>query len=225
MIIAVSMRSVGGPSDAEPRDAISHDWIQCVSRLGAIPLLVPNGLPDPAGYAKAFGARGLLLTGGEDLGPLPGEAGAAAPLTPRDRTERALLESAVRGRLPVFGVCRGMQLINVSFGGSLSRNLAAESAGNGSHVGAHHEVAIVEPRAQALAGADRVVTNSYHAQGVTLSRLAPSLRAFALAHGEVVEGLRHAELPVIGIQWHPERDNPAAAFDQALLSGWLAQCA
>ena len=225
MIIAVSMRVTESPDQTELRDAISHDWMRLLAGLNVTPVPVPNVLPDPPAYLRAIDARGLILTGGEDIGPMAGEAGAdQAPLT-RDRTERDLLAAAINQRFPVFGVCRGMQLINVGFGGTLARDLQREVAHSASHVATRHEVELREPRWLALAGGAALLTNSFHRQGVTLPRLAKSLRASAVAHGEIVEGLRHPELPVVGVQWHPERENPSAAFDRALILEWLAQCA
>jgi len=225
MIIAVSMRVVNNPTYPEVRDALSHEWIRALSKLGVVPVPVPNVLPDPVAYVWTVGAKGLVLSGGEDLGPIGGEDGAEEPPSPRDRTERALLQGALAAGLPVFGVCRGMQFINVLFGGSLARSLMEESPQAKMHAGVSHEVEIVESRMQVLAGVKRVVTNSYHNQGVTLRRLAPSLRAFALADDGVVEGLLHPGRPVLGVQWHPERENAAAEFDTRLLGYWLSQCA
>lgn len=224
MIVAVSMRVVDNSAHSEVRDTLSHDWTRTLSAMGIIPVPVPNLLPDPIAYMRAVGVRGLILTGGDDLGPVDGEQGADSPPSPRDRTERALLQGALDACLPVLGICRGMQLINVIFGGSLARGLAAECSSAEKHVDAWHEVEILEPRLRALAGMKRVVTNSFHNQGVTLSRLAPSLRAFALTDSGVVEGLLHPERPVLGVQWHPERRNPTAEFDRALLEHWLSQC-
>ena len=224
MIIAVSMRVVSHTTYPEMRDALSHDWVRILNGLGVIPVPVPNTLVNPSAYLQAIKAGGLILTGGEDIGPLPGESGDQDPPALRDRTERSLFESAVSAGLPVFGVCRGMQMINLRFGGSLSRQLSRECPPEETHTVTRHEVDIVEPTLRRLAGMERVVTNSYHAQGVTLSRLAPSLRPFALTRGGVVEGLRHPDLPIWGVQWHPERENPAAALDRVLLNEWLARC-
>lgn len=221
MIVAVSMRVVASGAAPEVRDAISHDWTRLLDALSVTPVLVPNVLRDPAAYLRLTGARGLILTGGEDLGPLPGERPGDASPDGRDRTEMALLGGALRDGLPVFGVCRGMQLINACFGGTLTRDIRAV----GQHVNVRHRVEVVGFPGDRLGGSKQVETNSYHAQGVLLADLAPDLEVCALAAGGLVEALRHHTLPVLGVQWHPERDNPAAALDRVLLEDWLARCA
>ncbi len=220
MIIGVSMRVTGSTTYPEPRDAISQDWIGFLDAMSVTPVPVPNTLRGPASYLQAIQARGLILTGGDDLGPLPGEVDGEVPHSHRDATERALLVDALERGLPVFGVCRGLQLINVCLGGSLVRDLAPLAQ----HVNVHHSVEVVSPPYHELKDVKRVVTNSYHSQGVVLGGLAPQLRAFAVAEGEVVEGLQSHDRQVLVVQWHPERPNPASDFDRELIRGWLARC-
>lgn len=220
MIVAVSMRVVENSTYAERRDAISHDWVRILDALPVTPVFIPNALADPAEYLRQVGAKGLILTGGDDLGPLPGETGDQAIPDQRDRTERSLLTAALDQEMAVLGVCRGLQVVNVYFGGGLQRQLAE----SGQHVNKHHPVEIVEPPPWGDPGLDQLITNSYHSQGVCLSQLASELKAFAVASGDVVEGLYHPRLPVVAVQWHPERPNPASDQDRALLEHWIAQC-
>lgn len=215
MIVFVSMRVVENQSYAERRDAISHDWSRLFGSFGIVPILVPNALPDPGALLAAVPGRGLLLTGGDDLGPQPGEAGEPSI---RDRAEQTLLRIALDRGLPVLGVCRGLQLINSFFGGTVSRRLAAP------HVAVDHQVTIETSLANLPAGT-KLTVNSFHNQGVSRSDLAPPLRAFATSDDDCVEGLLHPDLPITAIQWHPERPNPASAADRALIEAWLAQCA
>lgn len=220
MIIAISMRVAGSDTYDEPRDAISHDWITFLNKMPVTPVTVPNTLRSPSEYMQAIGARGLILTGGDDLGPLPGEVDGDASPNHRDATERELLGHAIANGLPVFGVCRGLHVINAYFGGTLARDLGPSSQ----HVNATHPVEVVSPPSDLVRGVSRVVTNSFHTQGVVLGGLAPELEAFALAHGEVVEGLHTRDRQVLAVQWHPERPNPAAELDRALTMDWLARC-
>jgi gamma-glutamyl-gamma-aminobutyrate hydrolase PuuD len=201
MIILVSMRVVENAGYPERRDAISHDWIRLFDSFGIVPLLVPNGVADATRYLD-LGTKGLLLTGGDSLGP-------DDALSIRDRTEETLLAGALRRELPVLGVCRGLQVINRHFGGRLERALPEP------HVG-EHDVK--------LAGGESIRINSFHDEGVLISGLAPALSAFAVTAGGVVEGVRHETLPLTAIQWHPERPSPSAKFDGELLHEWLARC-
>ena len=220
MIIAVSMRVVSNDTYPETRDAISNDWVKLLDQLPVTPVFVPNALSDPAAYLQDIGAKGLILTGGDNLAPLPYEPGSNRVESSRDRTENTLLSSAIERRLPVLGVCRGLQMVNVHFGGGLVRDLSF----TGQHVNSKHSVKIVSSPPWGNWDVEQIVTNSYHNQGVLLSDLASELSAFAVASGDVVEGLCHPDLPLVAIQWHPERENPAAEQDQALLQRWISQC-
>jgi len=220
MIIAVSMRTTETPEYRDLRDAISHDWIRLLDEMGVTPILVPNALRDPSTLLSQCDVRGLLLTGGDNLGPLAGEAANGAARPARDRTEAALLDASLARGLPVFGVCRGLQVINVYFGGGLLRELTPW----GSHVNNQHAVQLTDSWAGQFSSRKSVTTNSFHAHGVTLRELAPRLKAFAVAN-TVVEGLRHDTLPVFAVQWHPERNNPASDLDRALLKHWVCLCA
>ena len=217
MIVAVTMRMLAHTTYVELRDAISHDWTRKLEGLGVTPVFVPNVLRDPVDYVRRIGAAGIILTGGESF-----SCGAAGmPMgTARDRSEALLVGYARRERVPLFGVCRGLQLINVLSGGTVSDDLAKGA----SHVNVMHPVRIVDAPTNGRGAVADIETNSFHERAVFLRDLAPDLKPFALAAGDVVEGLYHADLPVIAVQWHPERHNPAADFDDRLLQGWLAQC-
>lgn len=198
--VAVSLRVVDAVGYTEPRDALSHDWARRLDGLGALPLLVPNALAEPRGVLAELGAEALLLSNGDDLDPR----------SPRDRTERALLDEAIALRLPVLGVCRGFQLINDYFGGSA---VAVEG-----HVGAPHAIALRDGAAGEA--------NSFHRRGVTRAGLAAPLLSWAFA-GEVVEAFAHRVLPIQAVQWHPERPAPPrqAEIDRALFAEWLGTAA
>jgi len=217
MIVLVTMRTADISGHFELGDAISYDWQRLLADLGMLPVLVPNGLVDPVAYIGRTQARGLLLTGGDDLGLGEREAGGPQP-TARDWTEAKLLDAALRRELPVFGVCRGLHLINRYFGGSITRQLPEP------HAGRDHGVRLLEGVAHLPAGAT-IEVNSYHDQGVLDYGVAPPLATFAATPAGVVEGIYHPERPVIAVQWHPERPSPAADLDRVLLGEWRRRCA
>ncbi len=221
MIVAVSMRIVDNPTYYELRDAISHDWINFLDELSVTPILIPNVLNDSVEYFRNIKASGLLLTGGDNIGPLPGKSQIADYSNARDRAEISLLDYAVREKLPVFGVCRGLHLINIYFNGSIDSNISS----SGKHVNTNHEIAIVGDPMQLFESQRKWVVNSYHNQGVRLTGLSPELEEFAIADGDIVEGLYHKSLPLFAVQWHPERSNPAADLDKIILERWLSKCA
>ena len=207
MIVFVSMRSSDSATYFELRDAVSHDWSRFFSAHGILPVLVPNALERPTELMEQLPGVGLLLTGGDDLGEAP-----------RDRTECQLLDAALQRRMPIFGTCRGLQMINVAFGGTVARRYGED------HVAVDHAIDITDSLGGTLpTGHFRV--NSFHNDCVVEEGLAAKLRAFALAPDGVVEGLYHPELPITAIQWHPERENPGRELDTALLRRWFEQCA
>jgi putative glutamine amidotransferase len=201
MMVLVSMRIVDGGDYTEPRDAISHDWGHLFEQHHFVPILVPNALDDLDRYFN-LDASGLLLTGGDDLGP-------EGRPTRRDLTEIGLIGKAIAAKLPIFGVCRGLQILNRYFGGRIDRKLPEN------HVG-EHDVRLQDGSTQRV--------NSFHNNGVMLPGIASGLVPFAVTEAGVVEAMRHPELPITAIQWHPERPSPSATLDGELIRRWLATC-
>jgi putative glutamine amidotransferase len=193
-------------------------YAAAVQRAGAVALVLP---PDPlAGDdPDAFLDRvdALLLAGGADIDPASYGAGEVHPETrgtrrDRDEFEIALCRRALDRDLPVLGVCRGMQLLNVALGGTLHQHLP-DVVGHEDHrhtPGAFgdHEVRLAAGSLAArAAGGERVWVKSHHHQGV--DRLGDGLTVTGWSHepDEVVEAV---ELPgrewALGVQWHPEED-------------------
>ena len=181
-----------------------------------------------AGPAETAGeADALLLTGGGDLHPrLYGQrfCGAGDIDEARDARELALTEDFLRRGLPVFGICRGLQVINVFFGGTLRQHIEGHSQRSGQD--RLHPVCAERGLLRALYGT-RFTVNSAHHQSV--DRPGEGLRALARADDGTIEALAHASLPVFGVQWHPERlcgpfFHPEAADGALLLNALLRRC-
>lgn len=225
MIVAVTMRSAVDQSTGERRDCLSRDVVSMLERMGVTPALVPNGVRDPAAWLQRIGAEGLLLTGGNDVcgAPMASDTKDSSDAT-RDATEAALLTHAVRALMPVFGICRGMHMIIRHFGGNeMERIQPADS-----HVRVQHDVILDCDALRDVAdvrGMASVATNSYHTLGVRPRSVPGELIVFATSRDGFVEGVRHRTLPIIAVQWHPERAGSAGALDELLLGAWLRECA
>jgi N5-(cytidine 5'-diphosphoramidyl)-L-glutamine hydrolase len=190
-LIAISQRIAVTPPFGERRDCLDQAWIKFMATCALSPLLVPNDELAAKGLCDAMPISGILLTGGNDLSSYGGDA------PERDAVENILLDFASRRALPVLGVCRGMQMIQHRFGIRLNR------------VAGH-----VSPRQIISIDGESAEVNSYHNFGTTETR--PPLEAWAFAEDGVVEAVRHASPPMLGIMWHPERLSPFASRDISL---------
>lgn len=165
----------------------------------------------------------LLLPGGGDLEPwrYGQDNRDCRSLEPtRDALEQKLLAQFIAWEKPILGVCRGMQAINVFFGGDLVQDRSGHSAVDGAD--RLHAVQTAPSRLRALYGA-RCIVNSSHHQAV--GRLGGGLEPLQWAEDGTVEALRHRTLPILAVQWHPERLSGSAdglLLYRAFLSGaWL----
>ncbi|MBO0815498.1 MAG: gamma-glutamyl-gamma-aminobutyrate hydrolase family protein, partial [Actinobacteria bacterium] len=209
-----------------PAVLLPASYVQQVAAAGGIPVLLP---PLPGVAAAVSRLDGLILTGGGDIEP--GRYGEAPhPRTtrvsePRDAAELELLDAALGAALPVLGICRGMQLVNVARGGTLCQHLP-EEAGHASAPGAYgsHPIRVAPgTRLAEILGEDRHDVPAAHHQAV--DALGDGLVATAWAADGVIEAV---ELPrdgdggpfVLAVQWHPE-----ASTDRRLVEALVAAAA
>lgn len=189
--------------------AADANYLNALMMAGLSPVVIPD-IADSALLAKAVAAVDMvLITGGEDIDPalfgeLPdpklGKVNAR-----RDAFEYRLIGEVLRQHKPLFGICRGMQVINAYFGGSLWQDLPSGYAGSLDHRAQEgHSVRIVPgSRLHALLGAEEVKVNTSHHQAVR--RVAPGFRISAFAPDGVPEAFECDSLPVSAVQFHPER--------------------
>ena len=189
-LVAISQRVDIYPDRGERRDALDQSWVRLLAACGLVALPMPNHVATARTMFGAMPVTGLLLTGGNDLARYSGDA------PERDETERLLMQLARARRLPVLGVCRGMQVIQDAFG--------VPQAAVPGHVAVRHRVD------GTMRGAE---VNSFHAYGATAT--VAELEVLARAPDGVVEALRHRDEPILGQMWHPERESPYDAADLA----------
>lgn len=208
-------------------------YLESVRHAGGRPIPVSPDLSTDERRRRYADMHGLLLTGGPDLDPgRYGEtpAGSRRADPARDDLDAEAFAAARAAGVPVLGICRGLQAINVFSGGSLEQHVEGHESQPYPAPGVtRHPVRIADgSRLKEIIGAGEVVVNSYHHQAVTPQRLAPGLRASALAEhptGDLVEGVEPADGGswLVAVQCHPERESSPPELERLWLA-FIAAC-
>lgn len=196
-----------------PAAYLPADYFQGIQLAGGVPLLLPPQPADPESVTAVLDSvHALVITGGYDLDPASygqePHPTTDAPRTDRDAWEIALLRAALDRGLPVLGICRGAQVLNVAFGGTLHQHLpdvlghSGHRAGNGVFTRVPVRT-VAGTRLAALVG-ERAEGKCYHHQAI--DKVGAGLEVNATDADGVVEAV---ELPgddfVLAVQWHPEQ--------------------
>ena len=200
----------------EGQTCVADTYVQAVAQAGGIPVLIP-ALSDMTLLTDLVSRLdGLLLSGGGDINPLYLHEEPIPQLQDvdpvRDESELALLRIASERQLPIMGICRGHQLLNAAFGGTLYQDIYTEAGGSllkhsqsMAREFPSHSVRLepVESQLRRLLGdVGRIMVNSFHHQAVRA--VAPCFIATATAPDGINEGLEHPERRIFSVQWHPE---------------------
>ena len=219
----------------ESRDyRITHSYAEAVTDAGAIAVMLPACLPQEDVDALLPGIDGLLIPGGADVDPLLyGEEprqNLGLTKASNDHFEIRLLRAARAAHKPILGVCRGEQVLNVAFGGTLYQDLPSQLPDSLRHrqtpvdrnEGTHTLDIVPDSLLFELYGTEKLAVNSFHHQAV--KDLAPGFSVSARARDGVVEAIEIREENILGVQWHPEA--MYLAHPQHLgLFRWLAEAA
>lgn len=178
-------------------------YAQVTAAAGGVPVLTMEQCPEEL----AERMDGLMLSGGGDLAPeFFGEQARFGNLRideARDAFEILLTRAFLERGKPVFGICRGIQLLNVVLGGTLYQDLPAEKGVVHSGENLFHEITSRRDSVLGRLFGERFPVNSLHHQAVRA--LGEGLREIATSLDGVVEAFEHESLPVLGCQFHPER--------------------
>jgi putative glutamine amidotransferase len=223
----------------QPAMLLARNYVDAVQLAGGLVLMLPPDaalLEDPDQALDLI--DGLMLVGGADIDPAfygqTAHAQTVETVPERDAFEIALVNAAIERDMPVLGICRGMQLINVARGGTLLQHLP-EHFGHGEHLrvtgsfdGADHEVSLLAGSLAArAAGETEHSTKSHHHQGI--DRLGDGLRVSGHSLlDDLPEAIEWADGPshrrfVLGVQWHPEADVGSSVIGALLDAATIEQ--
>lgn len=206
----------GGPY---PALACESAFFRPFHKNGAVTVLVPSDAASVAALVSRI--DGVLLTGGADVHPARYRSWSGPyphPVDPgRDDFEIGLIHAALARGLPVLGVCRGIQVLNVALGGTLQMHVTGHLLLEESSEPIQHVRVTPGSRLHAIMRSDSLHVNSMHHQAV--QEPGQGLRIVGKADDGTPEAVEHPEAPVLGIQWHPEKLADPRNYDA--LAGWL----
>lgn len=176
----------------ELRDNLDIRLSNLISKLGFLPILTPTNSKNILNYIKEIKPRGIILSGG----------GNPNIKDERFHSEKKILDFVAKNKLPLLGICRGAQRINMHFKGKL-KNVK-------NHVRKKHQLSGSSVKKTFL-------VNSFHDLGFNEKMLGNKLEALAKSNDGIVEYFKHKNKSIFGIMWHPERNKKINKFDKSLI--------
>lgn len=206
-------------------------YVSCIARLGVTPLIIPVTDDEAVLRHTLRLVDGLLMIGGGDIHPRYwGEELMPESNTPnglRDEYDLKLVRLAYELCIPTLGICRGMQAMNILFGGDIYQDIYTQLPGSGllkhsqttAREQTSHTINIpADTLLYKIMGTASAEVNTFHHQAVR--KVAPGWRASAISPDGIIEAIEHTHYPMLGVQWHPENLWPAHPCQQALFD-WL----
>ena len=195
---------------------LQRDYVRSTLRAGAVPLLLPIIADSDFLFQQVEAIDAIIISGGQDVEPHHYNETPApwleATCPERDLYELAVIKAATALKKPIFGICRGLQLINVAFGGSLYQDISKEHVApslphsqKAERHEATHSVEFIEGSwLSTLYTKKNLDTNSFHHQAI--KELAPSFQVSCRAKDGIIEGIERIENGsfIAAVQWHPE---------------------
>ena len=199
-IIGISQLEVFISERGETRDCVDQRLMEFVHEADMIPIQIPTVFTkkrsknlsncDLGSWLAATNIAGIILSGGVDIGANPN----------RDLTEARLLDWSIENRIPVLGICRGMQFMACHLGAKLTQVTG--------HAGTHHVISDTQTSQKRL-------VNSFH--NLSIEELSEEFFVKAVSEDGSIEQITHSSLLWNGVMWHPEREQNFAIEDQKLI--------
>ncbi|MCI5774160.1 MAG: gamma-glutamyl-gamma-aminobutyrate hydrolase family protein [Erysipelotrichaceae bacterium] len=209
---------------------VNANYIKALEKAGCAVVIIPqveeailNGIVDHL--------DGIVFTGGDDIDPEFYHEEKSKYVKKvdlnRDHYEFALLKRAIKRKLPVLGICRGCQLINVYLGGSLYQDCRLCPSNTLNHktpankAATMHNIVIRNDSFLEDILGEVAIVNSYHHQAI--NKVGKDLLKIALSNDGIVEGIQHKYLPIVGLQFHPEKNIEEDHKMQMIFNKWVKE--
>lgn len=188
----------------EKADTLSAEWVNYFFKIRPDILLIPvPNNPDKVEEMFYFlKPQGLILSSGNDI----------KEFKERDHTEKKLIDIFLNKKKPILGICRGMQLLNIYFGGKIKKNKKNFFGRNHSNSNHHVDISNFDYEKK------KITVNSFHDYGIHINDIAENFKIFASCDEKIVEGFYDFKKKVYAVQWHPERKTDSVDFDKSLIN-------
>ena len=176
----------------ELRDNLDIRLSNLIYKFGFLPILIPTNSKNILNFIKEIRPKGIILSGG----------GNPKIKDERFHSEKKILDYIDKKKMPVLGICRGAQRINMHFKGKLKKVK--------NHVRKKHSISPLQIK-------ENFFINSFHDFGFDEKMLGKNLKTLAKSNDGVVKYFKHKSKPIFGIMWHPERNKKINNFDKSLI--------
>ena len=181
----------------EKRNNLDIRFLKLFEKLNIIPILIPNDIYLTKKIIKDIKPKGIILTSGGD----------ALKKDVRYYSELLLINFAYKKNIPLIGICRGAQAINLYFSGKIKKI--------SNHVRKNHKLNIH------FGNKKKVITNSYHDYGIKKEILGKNLKVLGETNDGSIELFRHKSKKIVGMMWHPERFKKLRSFELKIFKNLL----
>lgn len=193
-------------------DTIEHAYLDYFQNLGFYPIIISNRVNFKHIFSNVS-FNGVVFTGGLDVSyinhPIQNEI-----TNLRDSFEYQLLNYCIQHKIPILGICRGLQIINSYFGGTISKDIVG-------HINKEHSI-IFNTNYSVFKKNQIISVNSFHNHGISKHNLSSELTALCHCTSDnLIEGVYHNDIPLLAIQWHPERQKSENPFINQMIKNFL----
>ena len=195
--ILISQAIIHDKSRNEISDNLDTRLVDFFLKLNYNPLTISNSYKSPDSLLKTLNLSAIILSGGANFGKFP----------KRDNLEKALISYSIRKKIPLIGICRGMQMINKFFNGKLIKI--------DHHVKKNHLIRDVKNNR-------KIIVNSYHNYAISEKTIHKDLLIlFRCLKDRSIEAFKHRKYKILGIMWHPEREKKFKNYDKRFIKKFL----